>query len=69
MIYEEVTTGSRTRRTLTGAIPGALESYLALRGINFAAIQVRLSQISVSWIIVGVVVSLVQTLISARCCS
>lgn len=39
--------------------------YLALRGINFAAIQVRLSQISIGWIIAGVVVTVLQTVLSA----
>jgi glycosyltransferase 2 family protein len=39
--------------------------YLALRGINFAAIQVRLSQISIGWIIIAVVIALVQIFIGA----
>ncbi|WP_316168889.1 MULTISPECIES: lysylphosphatidylglycerol synthase transmembrane domain-containing protein [unclassified Bradyrhizobium] len=34
--------------------------YLALRGINFAAIQLRLSQISVGWIGIGVIIAIVQ---------
>ncbi len=34
--------------------------YLALRGINFAAIQVRLSQISVGWIGIGVIIAILQ---------
>ncbi|WP_407155595.1 lysylphosphatidylglycerol synthase transmembrane domain-containing protein [Bradyrhizobium sp. STM 3557] len=34
--------------------------YLALRGINFAAIQVRLSQISVGWIGIGVIIAIIQ---------
>ncbi len=40
--------------------------YLALRGINFAAIQVRLSQISLGWIIVAVAITLFQ-IFSVRC--
>jgi uncharacterized membrane protein YbhN (UPF0104 family) len=39
--------------------------YLALRGINFAAIQMRLSQISIGWILVAVVITLVQIFIGA----
>lgn len=34
--------------------------YLALRGINFAAISMRLSQINVGWILLAVVITLVQ---------
>src|SRR5262249_39769501 len=34
--------------------------YLALRGINFAAIRVRLSQISVGWILLAVLIALMQ---------
>jgi uncharacterized membrane protein YbhN (UPF0104 family) len=39
--------------------------YLALRGINFTAIQMRLSQISIGWILVAVVITLVQIFIGA----
>jgi len=39
--------------------------YLALRGINFAAIQVRLSQISIGWIVLAVTITLVQIFIGA----
>ena len=39
--------------------------YLALRGINFAAIQVRLSQISIGWILIAVMITLVQIFIGA----
>jgi cystathionine gamma-synthase len=34
----------RTRRTLTGAIPGALECYLALRGIRTLAVRMERAQ-------------------------
>ncbi|MET0674459.1 MAG: lysylphosphatidylglycerol synthase transmembrane domain-containing protein [Bradyrhizobium sp.] len=39
--------------------------YLALRGINFAAIQVRLSQISIGWIIVAIVITIFQIFLGA----
>src|SRR3982074_1795637 len=39
--------------------------YLALRGINFAAIQSRLSQITVGWIVVAVMITAVQIFIGA----
>jgi glycosyltransferase 2 family protein len=39
--------------------------YFALRGINFAAIQVRLSQISIGWIVIAVVIALLQLYIGA----
>jgi glycosyltransferase 2 family protein len=39
--------------------------YLALRGINFAAIQVRLAQISIGWIIVAVAITLFQVVLGA----
>ncbi|MGJ5205687.1 lysylphosphatidylglycerol synthase transmembrane domain-containing protein [Bradyrhizobium sp. HKCCYLR20261] len=39
--------------------------YLALRGINFAAIRERLSQISIGWIVLGVAITLLQIFIGA----
>ena len=39
--------------------------YLALRGINFAAIETRLSQINVGWIALAVLVTLFQILLGA----
>lgn len=39
--------------------------YLALRGINFTAIQARLSQISVGWIALAVLITVVQVFIGA----
>lgn len=39
--------------------------YLALRGINFAAIQTRLSQISVGWIALAILFTLLQIFIGA----
>jgi uncharacterized membrane protein YbhN (UPF0104 family) len=39
--------------------------YLALRGINFAAIQARLSQINIGWIIVAIVITIFQILLGA----
>ena len=39
--------------------------YLALRGINFAAIQARLSQINVLWIALAVAVTIFQILLGA----
>jgi hypothetical protein len=39
--------------------------YLALRGINFAAIEVRLSQINLGWIALAVLVTVVQIFIGA----
>src|SRR5689334_23947732 len=39
--------------------------YLALRGINFASIQTRLSQISVGWIALAILFTLLQIFIGA----
>jgi uncharacterized protein (TIRG00374 family) len=39
--------------------------YLALRGINVAAIQARLSKINLIWIIVAVLITIFQTLLGA----
>jgi uncharacterized membrane protein YbhN (UPF0104 family) len=39
--------------------------YLALRGINFAAIQARLSQINLGWIALAVLVALLQIFLGA----
>ena len=39
--------------------------YLALRGINFTAIQTRLSQINLGWIALAVVITVVQIFIGA----
>src|SRR3982074_1896589 len=39
--------------------------YLALRGINFTAIQSRLSQINVGWIALAVLITVVQIFIRA----
>jgi uncharacterized membrane protein YbhN (UPF0104 family) len=39
--------------------------YLALRGINFAAIQARLSQINIIWILVAIVITLIQVVLGA----
>ena len=39
--------------------------YLALRGINFTAIQARLSQINLGWIALAVLVTVVQIFIGA----
>jgi len=39
--------------------------YLALRGINFAAIQSRLSQINVAWIALALLVTVVQIFLGA----
>jgi uncharacterized membrane protein YbhN (UPF0104 family) len=39
--------------------------YLSLRGINFAAIQARLSQISPGWIALAVLATLIQTFFGA----
>ncbi|WP_284418148.1 MULTISPECIES: lysylphosphatidylglycerol synthase transmembrane domain-containing protein [unclassified Bradyrhizobium] len=39
--------------------------YLALRGINFAAIRERLSQISIGWIVLAVGITLLQIFIGA----
>jgi glycosyltransferase 2 family protein len=39
--------------------------YLALRGINFAAIQARLSQINIGWIIVAIVITIFQIFLGA----
>lgn len=39
--------------------------YLALRGINFAAIQSRLSQINLGWIVIAILVTLFQTFLGA----
>jgi uncharacterized membrane protein YbhN (UPF0104 family) len=39
--------------------------YFALRGINFTAIEVRLSQISVGWIVIAVLITVVQIFIGA----
>src|ERR1700742_2198560 len=39
--------------------------YLALRGINFAGIQARLSQIKLLWIGLGVLVAILQILLGA----
>ena len=39
--------------------------YLALRGINFAAIQSRLSQINIGWIALAVLITVVQIFIGA----
>jgi uncharacterized membrane protein YbhN (UPF0104 family) len=39
--------------------------YLALRGINFAAIQSRLSQINVGWIALAVLITVVQIFLGA----
>ena len=39
--------------------------YLALRGINFAAIQSRLSQINLGWIALAVLVTMVQIFLGA----
>jgi glycosyltransferase 2 family protein len=39
--------------------------YLALRGINFAAIEARLSQINLGWIALAVLVTVVQIFIGA----
>ncbi|MGO9360950.1 MAG: lysylphosphatidylglycerol synthase transmembrane domain-containing protein [Xanthobacteraceae bacterium] len=45
-------------------ISGAL-LYLALRGVNLAAIQTRVNQISLGWIGVSVIVTLLQILLGA----
>src|SRR6266700_6463695 len=42
--------------------------YLALRGINFAAIQSRLSQINVGWIALAMLVTVVQIFFGALRC-
>jgi uncharacterized membrane protein YbhN (UPF0104 family) len=39
--------------------------YLSLRGINFAAIQARLSQISPGWMMLAVLATLIQTVFGA----
>jgi glycosyltransferase 2 family protein len=39
--------------------------YLALRGINFTAIEMRLSQINLGWIFLAVLVTMVQVFIGA----
>src|SRR5689334_16666807 len=39
--------------------------YLALRGINFAAIQVRLAQISIGWILVAIAITIFQVFLGA----
>jgi uncharacterized membrane protein YbhN (UPF0104 family) len=39
--------------------------YLALRGINFAAIQARLSQINLAWIVIAVLVTIIQVFLGA----
>ena len=39
--------------------------YLALRGINFVAIQARLSQINLAWIAVAVLVTIIQVFLGA----
>src|ERR1700680_2396738 len=39
--------------------------YLALRGINFAAIQSRLSQINVGWIALAVLITVAQIFLGA----
>jgi uncharacterized membrane protein YbhN (UPF0104 family) len=39
--------------------------YLALRGINFTAIQTRLSQINLGWIALAVVITVIQIFIGA----
>ena len=39
--------------------------YLALRGINFAAIGERLSQINIGWIVLAVGITLFQIFIGA----
>jgi hypothetical protein len=39
--------------------------YLALRGINFTAIQSRLSQISLGWIVIAILVTIFQTFLGA----
>jgi uncharacterized membrane protein YbhN (UPF0104 family) len=39
--------------------------YLALRGINFAAIQSRLNQINLAWIVLAVLVSIFQVFLGA----
>lgn len=39
--------------------------YLALRGINFAAIQSRLSQINIGWIVIAILVTIFQTFLGA----
>src|SRR4051812_24108588 len=39
--------------------------YLALRGINFAAIQVRLSQINIGWIMLALAITIFQILLGA----
>src|SRR5258708_26192233 len=39
--------------------------YFALRGVNFAAVQSRVSQINVGWIALAVLTNLVQVFIGA----
>src|SRR5260370_40157647 len=39
--------------------------YLALRGINFAVIQSRLSQINLGWIAIGLAITVVQIFLGA----
>jgi uncharacterized protein (TIRG00374 family) len=39
--------------------------YLALRGINFTGIQLRLSQINLGWIALALVITMVQIFIGA----
>jgi len=39
--------------------------YLALRGINFAAIQLRLSQINLGWIAIAILVTVFQIFLGA----
>jgi uncharacterized membrane protein YbhN (UPF0104 family) len=39
--------------------------YVALRGVNFAAIQLRLSQISPGWMLLGLLIAALQTFIAS----
>jgi cystathionine gamma-synthase len=41
---EQLAEALRTRRTMTGAIPGALECYLALRGLRTLAVRLERAQ-------------------------
>lgn len=50
--------------TIKILISGAL-LYLALRGVNVSAILTRVNQISLGWILVAIVVTLVQILLGA----
>jgi hypothetical protein len=60
----ETTPPSIPTNSATGPVSLAL-LYLALRGINFAAIQSRLSQINIGWIALAVLITVVQIFIGA----